>query len=66
MEVGVRDRGWHEVDVGLDLLEVCETAGAAQATRPSRSLFELRNCERGFAPADGEDVLWLWLPRYSW
>jgi hypothetical protein len=24
-------RGWHEVDVGLDLLEVRETAGAAQA-----------------------------------
>jgi hypothetical protein len=24
-------RGWHEVDVGLDLLEVCETADAAQA-----------------------------------
>jgi hypothetical protein len=36
------------------------------ARRPSRSLFELRNLRAWFAPADGEDALWLWLPRCSW
>jgi hypothetical protein len=27
-------RGWHQVDVSLDLLEVRETTGAAQRPRP--------------------------------
>jgi hypothetical protein len=35
------------------------------ARGPSRSLYELRNCGLG-SPADGEDALWLWLPRCSW